>query len=305
MGLAPLPHGGAPLTPHDLWAAWNLEPPLLFLLALTVLLYALGTRNVWRRAGRGHGISVRTAAHFAGATLALLLALVSPLDAIAGVLFSAHMVQHLVLVLLAAPLLVRSHFPLALLWALPRRAAQSLGRATNHQPFVRAWRLLASPLTAWLLFAVAVWAWHLPAFYEAALLNETVHAIEHLVLLATAMLFWWVPLEDIRPAYVRYGLAVLYLFTTTLHSTVLGALMTFTSSPWYPYYAPLVGAWGLTPLQDQQLAGLIMWMPGGFVFTALTIAYFAAWLRALETRNASSSAPAALPVPSEKSESNS
>jgi putative membrane protein len=99
------------------------------------------------------------------------------------------------------------------------------------------------------------------------------------------MLFWWILFKPTGQKHVRYGMAILYLFTTVLHSAVLGALMTFTSRPWYPSYATLVIPWGLTPLQDQQLAGLIMWMPGGFILTVLTIGYFAAWLRALEQRD--------------------
>ena len=132
----------------------------------------------------------------------------------------------------------------------------------------RVWRALSSPPVAWLLFAVVLWGWHLPALYEAALRNETVHAVEHLTLLLGVLLFWWVLLERTRPAHVRLGFAVAYLFTTTLQSGVLGALITFSSQLWYPYYAPLTAAWGLTPLQDQQLAGIIMWLPGGAVFTA-------------------------------------
>ncbi len=147
------------------------------------------------------------------------------------------------------------------------------------------WRALSSPPVAWLIFAVVLWGWHLPALYEAALRNETVHAVEHLTLLLGALLFWWVLLERTRPAHVRLGFAVAYLFTTTLQSGVLGALITFSSQLWYPYYAPLTAAWGLTPLQDQQLAGMIMWLPGGAVFTALTIGYFAAWLAALDRRS--------------------
>ena len=85
--------------------------------------------------------------------------------------------------------------------------------------------------------------------------------------------------------HVHYGKAIFYLFTTVLHSGILGALMTFTSQPWYPYYTNLVTPWGLTPIQDQQLAGLIMWIPGDAVFTVLTIRYFAAWLHVLEQRS--------------------
>jgi len=279
-------HPGEPLLPHDLWRAWNTESSLLIPLAVTVILYVWGIRNVWQRAGSGHGISTRGWMSFLGGILALVVALVSPLDALAGVLFSAHMIQHLILVLIAAPLLVLSEFPVAVLWALPRRSAQSLGQSSNRsRALSRAWRAISSPVSAWLLFAMAMWFWHAPTFYEAALQDETLHHLEHFAFLLTAMLFWWVLLKHTTQKHVHYGMAIPYLFTTVLHSGILGALMTFTSQPWYPYYTSLVTPWGLTPLQDQQLAGLIMWVPGGTVFTLLTIAYFAAWLRALEQRS--------------------
>lgn len=273
--------------PHDLWTAWNLEASVLIPLGLTALVYGWGMRNVWQRAGAGHGITMRQSVGFLGALVTLLVALVSPLDELSGVLFSAHMVQHLILVLVAAPLLVLSDFPLALLWALPRGWAQGVGhRLKQSRMLPRAWSVLTSPVSAWLLFTAALWIWHASTFYEAALRDETIHALEHLTFLATGMLFWWVLFKPNAPDHIHYGMAIPYLFTTVLQSSILGALMTFTSQPWYSYYAGLTPPWGLSPLEDQQLAGIIMWLPGGFVFTLLTIGYFAAWFRALERRSA-------------------
>jgi putative membrane protein len=218
--------------------------------------------------------------------LVLVLTLMSPLAALSEALFSAHMVQHLILMLVAAPLLVLSDFQLALLWALPRRRAQELGSGFNQsRPLSGGWRVLNNPVFVWIVFSLSMWLWHAPALYEAALRDETIHALEHFVFLLTAMLFWWILLKHSRPDHIHYGITIPYLFLTVLQSGILGALMTFTSEAWYPYYAASVVAWGLTPLQDQQLAGLIMWMPGGAVFTLLTIGYFAAWLRALEQRS--------------------
>jgi putative membrane protein len=274
------------LTPAHLWQAWTLEPSLLIGLSLTTLLYAAGVRQVWMRAGIGHGISMRRCACFAGALGSLVVALVSPLDALSEALFSAHMVQHLVLILVAAPLLVMSDWPLALLWALPRAAARAFSlRITRSPRIVQGWRWLTHPASAWLAFALALWLWHAPLLFESALRDASIHAIEHLVLLAAAMLFWWLLLKQTGPDHVRYGIAVPYLFTTAIHSAVLGALMTFSAQAWYPFYAPFVAVWGYTPLEDQQLAGLVMWIPGGFVFTLLTIVYFAAWFNALEKRS--------------------
>jgi putative membrane protein len=276
-------HDGAPLGPHDLWAAWDFAPGLLVPLVLTVLIYLWGVRNAWKSAGSGHGIPTRSVLSFSGGILVLFVALVSPLDALSGVLFSAHMAQHMLLILLAAPLLVMSDIPVAMLWALPRRWAHWIGQGINRlQPLVRAWRAITRPVSAWLLFAIFFWAWHVPRLFQAALENERVHALEHLVFLATGMLYWWVLLRDSSSKRVRYGMAVPYLFTTILHTGVLSALITFASRPWYPFYSGLVAPWGLTLLQDQQLAGVIMWVPGGTVYSLLAIAYFAAWLRTFE-----------------------
>jgi putative membrane protein len=275
-----------PVAPEDWWRAWNLAPSILIPIALTALIYILGMRNVWQRAGAGHGINRPRLMSFLGVLLASFVAFVSPLDAMSDVLFSAHMVQHMILMLVAAPLLVLSDFPLAFLWALPRPRAQSLGyRFKQSQTVSRIWRVISSPVFAWLLFTISLWVWHASTLYEAALEDEAIHSVEHLGFLLTSMLFWWVLLKPAGQKHLHYGMAIPYLFTTILQSGILGALMTFTDQPWYPYYAALVTAWGLTPLQDQQLAGLIMWIPGGAVFTLLTIGYFAAWLRALEGRS--------------------
>jgi putative membrane protein len=287
MNWSVLPHPGGPLKPHDLWTAWNTEPSLLVLLSLSILIYVWGIWNVWRRAGTGRGITIPGGLSFLGAILALLVALVSPLDALSSVLFSAHMTQHLILVLVAAPLLVLSDFGLAVLWILPRPSAQSLGQYSNQaQTISRIWRVIGSPVCAWLLFTITLWMWHAPRLYQAALQSEALHDLEHFVFLVTAMLFWWVLVKHTGQKHLHYGMAIPYLFTTILHSGILGALMTFTSEPWYSYYETLTPLWGLTALQDQQLAGLIMWIPGGAVFTLLTIGYFAAWLRVLEQRSA-------------------
>ncbi len=274
------------ITPHNFWQSWNFELLVLLPLVISALIYFWGTRNIWGRAGTARGIRRHHYTSFFGALLALIVAFVSPLDALSEVLFSAHMVQHMILLLIAAPLLVLSEFPLAFVWALPRYSAQGFGSRWNQSPVLsRIWQALRSPILAWVLFTVAFWIWHASSLYEAALQSEVIHSLEHITFLTTAMLFWWVLLKPSRQKHRHYGIAIPYLFTTILQSGILGALMTFSSQPWYPYYSSLVAPWGLTPLQDQQLAGLIMWIPGGAVFTLLTIGYFAAWLHALEERS--------------------
>jgi hypothetical protein len=129
----------------------------------------------------------------------------------------------------------------------------------------------------WLLHAVALWIWHVPSLYEAALERESIHALEHACFFVTAALFWW-GLTRGRYGRLGYGAAVVYVFATAMHSGLLGAALTVSPRLWYPIYARSTSAWGLSPIEDQQLAGLIMWIPAGVIFAGVGLAFFAAWL---------------------------
>jgi len=143
------------------------------------------------------------------------------------------------------------------------------------------------------LHAMALWVWHIPALYEAALDNAGIHAIEHLCFLLTATLFWWGMVHG-RYGRSGYGVAVLYVFLTGMHSTLLGALMTLAGHVWYPRYATAGVAWRIDAAVDQQLAGLIMWVPSGVVFIVLGLALLSAWLGESERRAGLSRAAAVL-----------
>lgn len=265
---------------------WSADLTILTALGATCAVYLRGVMQVWRRAGVGHGIAAWRSVAFAGAILSVGIALLPPLDSLSSVLFSAHMAQHLILTIVVAPLLVLSDFQVALVWALPRRWAISVARRVYRSKlFSLGSKTLALPAFAWLSSTIIFWGWHAPLLFEAALQDERIHALEHVSFLLSSILFWWVLVKPSSPKHIHYVMAVAYLFATSLQSTVLGALMTFGSAPWYPYYATLVTRWGMTPLQDQQLAGLLMWMPGGFLYSLLTIAYFAAWLGVLQRRS--------------------
>ena len=262
---------------------WTWEPGVLIPLAGIAVLYASGLARLWRRAGVGQGIRRWEAACFAAGWLALFAALVSPLHALGGILFSAHMVQHEVLILIAAPLLVLGR-PLApFLWALPKEDREMAGRWTQAPAFVRPWRLLTAPPAVWAIHGAALWIWHLPALYEAALRGEILHTLQHLSFFGSAALFWWALIHG-RFGRLGYGAAVLWVFTTSMHSGVLGALLTFAPRLWYPIYQARTGEWGLSALEDQQLAGLIMWVPAGALFIVLGLGLFAAWLGEAERR---------------------
>jgi cytochrome c oxidase assembly factor CtaG len=195
------------------------------------------------------------------------------------VLFSAHMAQHTLLILVAAPLLVLGRPLVAFVWGLPTRWRGGVGSVVRT-PAVRAsWRWLTAPLVAWFLHGIAVWAWHAPSLYSATLTSDWMHALQHTSFLATALLFWWIPVEARRRPRAA-GTSLVYLFATAMHTGVLGALLTFAPTLWYPAYAATTMAWGVTPVEDQQIAGLVMWIPGGVVYLAAALVSFAPLLRA-------------------------
>jgi putative membrane protein len=276
-------HGGKPHNWDDLWRTWGWEPVVLLLLALSAFLYVRGVRSLWREASTGRGVSKREAWCFAGGWLALFVALVSPLHPWGRVLFSAHMTQHEVLMLLAAPLFVLSRPLVPILWALPIGWARKLGGLGKQRAVQTIWRALTNPLVAWAVHAVALWVWHVPALFDATVTSELVHTLQHLSFFLSALLFWWA-LVNGPQGLMGYGAATLYMFTTSVHSGLLGALITFAGSAWYPAYQTTTQSWGLTPLEDQQLGGLIMWIPAGLVYIVAGLMLFAGWLREAEAR---------------------
>ncbi|HEX3529969.1 MAG TPA: cytochrome c oxidase assembly protein [Thermoanaerobaculia bacterium] len=276
-------HAGHHLEAESVLSWWTWEPFTVLLLAISGALYATGLIRLWRRAGVGQGIRRWQAFCFAAGWLALIAALLSPVDALGGILFSAHMVQHELLILVAAPLLVLGR-PLApFLWALPGSARETAGRWSQSPAFAAGWRLLTAPFTVFILHGLALWIWHLPSLYQATLDNELIHALQHLSFFLSSVLFGWSLLHG-RFGRLGYGAAVLYVFLTSLHSGLLGALLTFAPRLWYPIYAARTSRWGLSPLEDQQLAGLIMWIPAGVLFIVLGLGLFAAWLGEAERR---------------------
>jgi len=253
---------------------WNDEPWLAALLAASAILYGAGVARLWRRAGVGRGITRGAVARFVLGWLALVLALVSPLDALGETLFSVHMVQHELLMVVAAPLLVLGRPLEAWAWSLPSPVVQALagiGRARGLRPL---WAAMTEPVGAWCLHALALWAWHAPVLFDAALADERIHIAQHASFLGTALLLWWAVLG--RGTRRPDGASLAILFTTMVHTSALGALLTFASHPWYANDAR--AAW-LSPLEDQQLGGLVMWVPGGLGYLAAGLAIIGRWLR--------------------------
>jgi putative membrane protein len=246
-------------------------------LALVIGVYAVGVVRLWWNAGYGRGIRPLDALAFGTGWLAIVTALSPRLDEWSERWLAAHMVQHELLMVVAAPLIAVGAPLVGVLWAMPSRLRHRIIASVQYTPVPRVWRTITAPPCAFILYGLALWIWHVPALYDVALEHEAVHVVQHLCFFGTAALFWWGIVHG-RQGRSGYGAAVVYLFVTAVHGGVLGALLTVSPRVWYaPYLAH--HAAGLTPLEDQQLAGLLMWIPGGLAFAAGALVLFAAWLQ--------------------------
>jgi putative membrane protein len=208
----------------------------------------------------------------------MAIALVSPLHDWSRRLFTAHMIGHELVMTLAAPLLVLSRPLGPVLWAFPRSARHSIARSVQLVGYLMFWEILTLPLVAAILHAVAIWVWHMPVLYEAALRVEWVHWAQHLSFLITALLFWWSVLDG--PARRRSGAGGIFLlFATGLHTAFLGILISLARRPLYGLQSQAAEQWHLTPLSDQQLAGLVMWVPGGMIYAVAALVLATVWIR--------------------------
>jgi putative membrane protein len=274
-------HEGAPLAPHDAWSAWSWEPGVLLGLLVGGALYALGWRRLASGSRRRLVARRREFVAFWMGWVLLAAALISPLHAMGGALLWAHMAQHELLMVVAAPLLVLGRPVLGSYWGLHPLARRHIGRFVRRlQPLARR---LGRVEVAWLVHAVAILVWHVPTLYDRTVTSELLHSLQHASFLLTGLLFWWSILVEAR-LRARHGAAILSLFTTAMYTGGLGALLTVATVPWYAAYGAAAPLWGLTPLEDQQLAGLIMWVPAGASYLIATLWLVGAWLRESEGR---------------------
>lgn len=266
---------------------WHVDPLVILGIGVAALLYARGMSSLRER------IDVARVSAFYGGLVTIFAALVSPLATLAERLFLAHMVQHLLLIMLAVPLLLLGGPTIPLLRGLPRALRSMLLR-----PFSRpGWAhpllgLAANPVAALGIYVVLLSLWHLPALYDAAVTSAPVHVLQHVSFLAIGVLFW-VQVIDPYPfhAPLRYPLRIVYLFVATAHNTVLGGILSFAEPTLYASYANLAERpFGISASADQQTGGVIMWVPGGMVHLAAISFVFAAWLNS-EDRSGISSRP--------------
>jgi putative membrane protein len=234
-------------------------------LLLAIVLYGIGSVRVWRGA--------RALPYFVG-WLTLALALLSPFHSLAEHLFTWHMIEHEIIMAVSAPLLVVGRPIGVLLWGLPHSVRLRLTHSVRHWVIQRCWSWLTRPLNATLIHGLAIWVWHAPVLFDAAVTHEVLHRLQHLSFLVSALLFWYSLLRTSRS-----GEALWHLFFTMLHTSLLGALLALSPRVLYVAQTAHSLAWGLTPLEDQQLAGIFMWVPAGTIYAGAALFFAAQWIR--------------------------
>ena len=261
------------------FSPWDLG--VLLLLGVIGTLYLIGAVRLARRGGAGRRLEPIA---FGVGWGALVLSILPPLDSLSIQFFSVHMIQHELMMLVGAPLLMLGRPLQRCVVGLPGVLREQVAHALQGDAMSSVWRMLTAPLVAWILHGLAIWVWHMPALYDAAVANEAIHTLQHAMFVGTAALFWWGMLYG-RYGRAGYGAAVFFVFLTVVHTGILGAMVTFAPTPLYPIYVAPAAVHGIDPLVDQQRAGLLMWIPAGLVMTLLGLALFAAWLGESERRS--------------------
>jgi len=260
---------------------WTWPPFIVLPLVLAAVTYFSGTIKMPGKSNTAKLFSWRTIC-FALGLISLIIALDSPVHELGEQLFWVHMTQHEVLMLVSAPLLVMGEPLLPFLWALSPAWRGRVANIARSNVFKKCWALVSAPPSAWLLSALALWIWHAPWLFDQTVHNDLIHAAQHASFLGTALLFWW-PLVN-RKSALNYGAGVAYVFTTILHTSVLGALLTFSQHPWYSTYVTTAPAWGMSALEDQQVGGLIMWIPAGTLLLIVALVLLVKWINDSQSR---------------------
>jgi len=264
--------------------SWDFRLIVLIGLAIPAVLYLRGWRYL-RTVTRSQSDATRAnprAALVAGwkpvaylsGLVAVGIALMSPIDVLGGQLFFMHMIQHLVLIMIAAPLLlVGNPFPV-LMWGLPRGARQKVGGLlSGPSKFRRVVTKLTSPGIVWLLFFTVYVGWHDPNMYNLALRSPFVHDLEHLSFFIASMLFWW-HVTGVAPRFHRTMTTfqrLTYVLSIIPANMILGVVIAFATEPIYTYYTTVPRLWGLSVVQDQSIAGIIMWIPGSMMYILIAL----------------------------------
>jgi putative membrane protein len=265
---------------HAATLNWTFDPWIVLPIVVISLLYVAGRIRLSRRSRRS-GPMHWPDLFFCGGMLTLAGALISPLHWLGEHLFTFHMIEHEIVMAVSAPLIVLARPIGIILWGLPRPARRGLGSAMRAPLIRRLWDSCTGSTIATVLHGVAIWGWHLPFLFDAAVTNTAMHRLQHFSFFATAILFWWAVVWK-----SDHGAAAWHLFVTMVHTSILGALMALAPRVLYIAQTQTASAWGLTPLEDQQLAGIIMWVPAGTIYAAAAMTMLTLWIHRSGERGA-------------------
>lgn len=289
------------------FSSWDLRPEVISVLALAGTLYLMGwrrlrqrtfgttkrqsdrrqrtTRSQWHLAARW-----RLVAYLSGLVI-IGLALMSPIDILAQQLFMMHMIQHLLLIMIAPPLLLIANPMPFMLWGLPtawrRPVGKAIGRLLHRESESRRWlRSVTSPGVIWLFWVISVIGWHDPHAYDAALSHQFIHDIEHLSFFAAGMLYWWHVTGAGPRIHKQIGLIgrIAFVLAAIPPNMALGAVLAFVNEPIYTYYTAVPRLWNLSVIDDQRIGGVIMWVPGSMMYIIAALILAARLLGQEETK---------------------
>lgn len=262
-------HGGEA---HERGPEWTFDPWIVVPIALAGGLYAAGALKLLERSSDRRFL-IRSGAAFCSGWLALVVALVSPVHFLGEHLFTVHMIEHELVMAVSAPLIVLARPVGVMFWGLPRPLRHAAGKAFKSVVAEKVWSFATGGFVATMLHGAAIWAWHAPALFDATVTDLSLHRLQHLSFFATAIFFWWAVIWRLGR-----GMAAWHLFATMMHTSILGALIALAPHVAYVAQTQSAPEWGLTPLEDQQLAGIVMWVPGGIIYAAAALAVLALWI---------------------------
>lgn len=262
--------------------SWAWRPEIMATLSLAAIVHLLGRWRLRKRGGQRIVVPWRSASYLCGLAV-LWVALMSPIDVLSGQFFFMHMIQHLLLVMVAPPLLLVGNPMPIMMWGLPVALRKEVGRWLSREAlFRRAVAALTTPGLVWLAFVAALVGWHDPGAYDAALRSDFVHDLEHLTFFGTAVLFWWHVIGAAPRIHkpMSKGLRIGYTLSVVPPNMITGVVISFTADPLYPYYATVARPWQITVQQDQMLGGTLMWIPGSMMYLVAALILLARFVRA-------------------------
>ncbi len=273
--------------------SWDFRLEVIIVLALVGAIFVSGWWRLRRRSASRGGIDKQQLAAswrpmlYLGGILLLAITLISPIDVLSAQLFTMHMIQHVLLVMIVPPILLLTNpFPI-MLWGLPKELRLWLGGLFSQQSRFRlALKRTTGPGTIWFAFVIFYLGWHDPNAYNLALESAFFHDLEHLTFFITAMLFWWhvisvgPKIHKPLPAFARAG----YVLTAVPPNMITGIAIVFASEPIYTYYLAMPRLWNLSVMDDQQIAGVIMWVPGSMMYILAALVLIARWLQREEKK---------------------